>query len=320
MKKWIPGGLLLIVGSAHAFKQETPSMPLAEQLPIEVVLAQREMTVQLNGFANAMVVGGAMQSQGRGGCGGSGCLAAIVGAASAAKANERSMDLRDDLAGYDFNARIEQALRSKLPSGGLSPAPVFTVCDSASGYDLAAPLLGRAEYVSRGCGTTAQDGLLVLTPTYSFDAKFSNLIIAVTADYIDRKVLSRNRIKADLRFTYKYSYFISPDVIPGSDANMRALKWGALSKERLTNLLDEGADQIADMMVYDFSTEGRAERQTPKHGSTIFNGRPFNGQKVREGQDWVWTRMNDDSLRGYRPITFPIDGTPADNAAVTPRN
>ena len=70
----------------------------------------------------------------------------------------------------------------------------------------------------------------------------------------------------------------------------RDAKWVELGGERLAALLDQAAAQLADMVVYDFSAEGRAAWQG-KVGNKDFvrvNDVGFAGRPIRQGDDWAW--------------------------------
>ncbi len=73
-------------------------------------------------------------------------------------------------------------------------------------------------------------------------------------------------------------------------------------------MLDEAADQLVDMLVYDFSSEGRNNWQTKidKKEFARINDVGFGGRAIRQGQDWVWVNVQIGKewpmLRGYHPI------------------
>ena len=274
----------------HAAKPEVPAMPVAEQLPVEIVLAQQELDIDVP--ATGAVAGAAV----------GGLLGALIGTAidKAAVSNgeERAAELRNQLVDYPFNQRIEAALREKLPSEGLSPQPQISVCSALAASSTQFPAIG--------CSVAPATGVLVIVPRYAIDAKFENLVVQMHAHFIDRETKSNGKPKVRNRFSYAYHFNFPIDPIADEKPEQTAVRWSALGSAPLATLLDTGVTQVTDMLAYDFSAEGRAERATPKRGSTAFNGRVFNGQQVRTGKDWVWSRMgkhSGDALHGYYPVS-----------------
>ncbi len=69
-------------------------------------------------------------------------------------------------------------------------------------------------------------------------------------------------------------------------------------------MLDEGVRQSVDMLVFDFSAEGRAQWENyDRKASVRLAGRTYPGLKVREAPEWVWTRVGKgwmQALNGHR--------------------
>ena len=69
-------------------------------------------------------------------------------------------------------------------------------------------------------------------------------------------------------------------------------------------MLDEGVRQSVDMLVFDFSVEGRAQwDRFDRKASVRLAGRSYPGLMVRETPDWVWTRVGKgwmQAMNGHR--------------------
>ncbi|MBA3930023.1 MAG: hypothetical protein C0521_10610 [Xanthomonas sp.] len=283
-------GVAIVSLPAYAARPEVPAMPVAEQLPVEIVLAQQELAIDVpaNGAATGAAVGGLLGA----------LIGTAIDKAAVSNGEERAAELRNQLVDYPFNQRMEAALREKLPSEGLSPQPQISVCN--------APAATGTQFPSIGCSVAPATGVLVIVPRYAIDAKFENMVVQVNAHLIDRETKSNGKPKVRNRLTYTYHFNFPIDAVDGEKSEQTAVRWAALGSAPLAMLLDTGVAQVTDMLAYDFSAEGRAERATPKKGSTAFNGRMFNGQHVRTGKDWVWSRMgkhSGDALHGYYPVS-----------------
>ena len=88
------------------------------------------------------------------------------------------------------------------------------------------------------------------------------------------------------------------------DENLKA--WESMGSERLSALLDEATGQTVDMLVYNFSEEGRAAwAKAPKLGPAVLEGRRFGGNTLKKGGDWVWVPRGEDeeqAIEGYRLV------------------
>jgi hypothetical protein len=71
-------------------------------------------------------------------------------------------------------------------------------------------------------------------------------------------------------------------------------------------MLDIGVEQVADMLAYDFSTEGRLEaarKISKEYGE--FNGQKTVGRQLRSTADWYWLRSGKGymmTLTGVMPV------------------
>ncbi|MGY1457396.1 MULTISPECIES: hypothetical protein [unclassified Luteimonas] len=275
-------GLLCISMPALAAKQPLP-LPLAGELGVELVQEQQELAVDVPDSSGA-----AMQF---------GLLGALIGSAiestQVKNAERRVAELRNLLVDYPFQARMEAALRERLPSEGISPSPVFEL--RATPW-LAADATGTlSEPVER----------LVLMPRYAMRNDFELMSVALTASFAVREPRANGKIKVRTPFFRRYAFHFPLDDI-GLDADGDAGRWLEMGAPRLEAMLDRGIDHVVDMLVYDLSAEGRAEAEAKvKRESARARGLEFNGRGLREGDGWAWVRSGNgiaQSLSGFEPI------------------
>jgi hypothetical protein len=274
-----------------AAKPPMAPMPVAAELPVELIENQNELAVDVSNTAGAI----GMQF---------GLIGALIGAgiqnAQAKKAEERVVPLRDLLINYHFNERLEQGLRAKLASDGLSPHPDFNVMKTP--WDAVDAQQAR----------NAPPQALVLYPRYSIDSGFSQLTVQVTAQLVHRTLKPNGRIKSSYDFIRTYAYHFPMQSTGGPDPVQH---WTQLGDAGLARVLDEGIAQATDMLVYDFSAQGRAEWTQPVDGSVTVRGITYRGRPLRHDNDWAWVRVGRkwaQSIQGYHPI----DGIAATIAAV----
>lgn len=276
-------GLALLCATSTAKPPEVP-MPLAAQLPVELVASQQEMGVEVPDTATQV---GAQF----------GLIGALVGSAvqnnQVQKAEAAVIPLRNLLVDYPFNARIESALRAKLASEGLSPAPVVTV--SATGWE---PNNAQQDK------STMPRQALVLRPSYQIDHTFNDLSVNLSAQFVERTPKNNQRFKNKVVFNqvYRFHFPLVPD--PASTDAIK--RWEAVGAERIGQMLDVGVSNVVDMLVYDLSAEGRAQwdRKNPSSDATI-KGMTFSGMLLRQTDDYAWCRMGlrmQRSLHGYHPV------------------
>lgn len=266
-----------------AAKTPVVPMPVARDLPVELVLDQHEIAVDVP--ATAAAVG--MQF---------GLVGALIGSAvqnaQAKKAEERVVPLRNLLVEYRFNERLEEALRAKLASAGLSPNPQLTVrktpWDAAEAN--AQPTVMQA---------------LVLTPRYAMSNDFKQMSVTLSVSLVERTRKSNGKYKAKELFFRNYAFDFPMLAAQGPEEQM-VQRWSALGSTGLASLLDQGVAQVADLLAYDFSEAGRAEwGQTGKGMVTTVAGKGYAGQQVRQGEGWAWVRVGKgwaQTLQGHRPL------------------
>lgn len=284
---------LAVLSMGVSAKQAPLPMPLAPALPVEVVMNQHELAVDVPNTAGAV---GAQF----------GLIGALIGAgiqnAQVKHAEERVVPLRNVLLDYHFNQRLETALRAKLASDGLSPAPVIKVM--------------QTPWEAVDARQHIQDvplHAMVIVPRYSVDSDVTTLSVTLTASIVDRVVKSNGKVKSRAEFSRNYAFHF-PLVGEGDD---NAKRWADMGTERLSALLDQGIAQATDMLVYDFSSEGRNAQwdKAFKRESVAVKGMSYPGHAVRQSADWAWVR-NPVMIQGYQPV---IDVAPAAmTAAIAP--
>jgi hypothetical protein len=277
-------------------------MPLAQDLPVEVVMSQHELAVDVPETASAM---GAQF----------GLIGALIGSAvqnsQVKKAEERVVPIRDQLLAYRFNERVEAALRARLASEGVSPNPAIKVLQTP--WDAADAQQNKQDMPLHA---------MVITPRYSIDAAFGTLSVSMQTQIVDRTVKPNGKVKTKYLFSRNYAFRFPLMGALGEDNPQR---WAGMGSAGLSALLDQGVDQAADMLVYDFSAAGRAEwDQKIKRETAAVKGVEYRGRAVRQGADWVWVRTGGNmyiaTLQGYQPTDAkPVAAAPvAADAASTP--
>ena len=311
-------GLALSCCAVGAKPLQVPT-PVAQELPVELVLNQQEMAVEVPQTASAV----GMQF---------GLIGALIGSAvqnaQAKKAEARMVPVRDLLVRYRFNERLEAALREKLASDGLSPHPQLSVRQTA--WDQAQ---------ANAHPTSMQ--ALVLTPRYAMSYDFQRLGVTLAASLVQRTPKSNGKYKTSVQFSRNYAFEFPLTAPPAQDEDM-VQRWVGLGSDGLSRLLDQGIAQTTDMLVHDFSAAGRAQwEQTGKGQYAQAAGQSFPGAEVRKGNGWVWVRSGKgwaQRLTGHQPldatalaalakpvpliVAAPAAGTatrmPADTQAQTP--
>lgn len=276
-------GAGLLAFAANVFAGVVPK-PIAPQLAIEVVQGQQEVAIDVPTTANAV----GMQF---------GLIGALIGSAvqnSQAKgAEQRVVPIRDSLIGYDFNARLEQALRAKLASGDISPDPQFSFLTPAA---IAERTAKRAEIPAQA---------LVLVPRYSFDYDLRVLTVRIdaTLENRERKRNGKYKVRPQFRHGYAFSF-------PIANEAKTAQPWVDLGRAGLAQVLDQGVAQVTDMVAYDFSDAGRLEWDRDNRKQFVrLKDRGYPGMGIRQEADFVWVRtgkFDNQVVQGWQPLDGPI--------------
>lgn len=262
--------------------------PIATQLPVEVVQPQQEIAIDVP--TTASTVG--MQF---------GLIGALVGSAiqnsQAQDAEKRVTPVRDALIGYDFNARLEQALRAKMASDAISPEPQFAFLSPAA---VAERVAARAEIPAQA---------LVLMPRYAFDYDMETLTVRIDATLENRERKKNGKYKYKPQFKHAYAFSF-----PITNAAKTAQPWIDQGREGLATILDQGIAQVTDMLAHDFSDAGRLEWDADnRKQSARLKGREFPGTAIRQEADYVWVRTGQfdaQVLQGWQPLDAPIAAPP----------
>lgn len=281
---------LLVAGlNAAAADSDAIPNPIAPALNVELVLNQQEIDV--NVVSTAPVAGQF------------GLIGALVGAAidtaNAKAAEKRVADIRNLLVDYNFNQAVEDAVKAAVATPGISPSPTVTTRKTA--WDAVAeqgyPADGQAQTVLR------------LIPRYTIASNFESITVSMQALYMQRTVKDSGKIKESSIFSRNYSFELPLQEKQGADADADADRWVAIGKDGLAALLNQGVGQIADMLAYDFSTEGRALAMQAAGGKkTEFKGKQYKGTVLRETPDYIWVangKIKARSIIGVQPVADP---------------
>lgn len=280
-----------------AAKPISVPMPVAQELPVEVIESQQEIAISVPETASAM---GAQF----------GLIGALIGSAvqnsQVKKAEERIVPLRNLLVDYRFNQKLQEALQAKLASEGLSPHPVLTVMQT--------PL----EALDAQQNAKLPPQALVLRPYYGVDSGFGQLTVRLNAELVDRTLKPNGKIKAVSRFNRAYAFQFP---LQGGRSEDPVQDWLAFGAAGMAQLLDQGIAQATDMLVQDFSAEGRAAWELKTKGQSVaVGGNIYQGTPVRQGEGWAWVRNGKgrmQSLQGYRPLTVSMAPALQASAAAT---
>ncbi|ALN81235.1 hypothetical protein [Lysobacter antibioticus] len=262
-----------------AGKPDLP-MPIAQQLPVELVPVQQE-------------IGVIVQPNPVGAFGLIGALASVaINKAQVENGEKRVAEIRNLLLDYRFNEQVEKALRAKLANDGISPQPVISLRQTE--WDAASPA-----------------DVLLITPTYHVANTFEAMTVALRVQMVHREIASNGKAKIEIRFGRDYSMNIPMRKIGGSGAGEDAQRWIAMGKPSLERLIDHGIEQTTDMLVYDFSSAGRAEagKRVMNTEMTKFGKEIYKGRLLRTDGESVWLRQGNDR---YQVVTgyHPVDGQP----------
>lgn len=281
---------------AKAVEADTIPFPIEPALNVEVVLNQQEIDVNVT---SAAPVAGQF-----------GLIGALVGvaidSANAKAAEKRVVDIRNMLVDYNFNQSVEEAITTAASSAGISPAPNVIIRKTA--WDAVAnqtnPDSGQPQTVLR------------LIPRYTIASNFESITVSMQALYMQRSVKDSGKIKESSIFSRNYSFELPLQKIQSSSADQDADRWVAIGKEGLVALLNQGVKQVSDMLVYDFSAEGRALTAQGSTGKkTEFKGKQYKGTVLRETPEYIWVANGKSKARsiiGVQPVAEATGAKPSE--------
>lgn len=259
----IPLAVLLIGGAAHAAKVPDVPMSFGPDYPVEVVLDQQEVGVDIVP-GNGVAAGGGMLG---------GLIVAALDNKRTKEAEATIAPIRDAMLAYRFNETVQREIRARLPSPGLSPSPALTFSESSLEQYDAQSKQERAPIA------------LVLAPRYSFDTDFTEMRVAIAVRWVERTVKSDGKIKVRVQFSRNYVFH--QHLVDAGNDKLNAEAWAAMGGDRLGQLFDEGVRQTVAAVVYDFSPEGRARWGTgTKRGSE----ESFAPAGAAAGVKYTWRR------------------------------
>lgn len=276
---------LLGTSSAVAKAPKPLSLPVAPTLPVEIVLAQKDgLTVRpmvnpLSGAYTGALVTAIEDMQGK----------------ASVKANmPRLQEIRDRVTTYDFDRKMEAALRAVLASGRLSHNPQIEVVPKAWTDE---------EALSK---TADSDGVyLRIVPFYGFDAFFNSLEVSfmVTAIRVARN--ASGKVHEEHLFGRDNAFFTTMPEHRWKVSNSSAWRWQRVSDDDLLAAMDEGIAQSTAMLAYDISPEGQAEfAQDRKWQKFLICHTRYNGTVARTADGLTWYRQGGISLIAERPVVL----------------
>ncbi|MFD0726876.1 hypothetical protein [Lysobacter brunescens] len=249
-----------------AAKPQALPMPLGEQLPVEVVLHQQELAVDVHSTAGLGMQFGLVGA----------LISSAVDNANAKKAEARVAPLRDALISYRFNERFEAELRAKLASEGISADPQLMVLSSSR------------DFIGAQADADVPKYAMVIAPRYAMDFDFGRMYVQASVYIVDRERKSNGKLKTRYRASRVYNF---SHRIEGGKADDYPATWQNLPPNAMADMLDRSVRHVTDMIVYDFSAQGRSEwTASVKKTSAKLGNHEYGGLEVRRGDDWIWLR------------------------------
>lgn len=250
--------LITMPFAAMASEADGLPMPLGAQLPVELVATQNGINVEINNNGGLDLI---VPMLGTG-----------LNRAAAENAQTRIGPINQALSTYRYGERFEARLRASLPAEGISPAPVLIV-QATRGIDPSREMPLRA---------------LVLIPEYTMSQDFDRLYVRLLVQLVDRERKANGQYKARARATRVYMF---SHRLRETKVEQHVAAWQSLPPHALASLLDEAIGHVIDMMVYDFSAQGRSEWDASvRNRRATLDGYAYGGREVRRGEGWIWLR------------------------------
>ncbi|MFT3806320.1 hypothetical protein [Arenimonas sp.] len=298
---------LLCVSSTVSAKKYVLPAPVAQELPVEVTLSQQEIAIDTPD--NSAVAGQF------------GLIGALVGAAisnsQAKTAEERAGQIRNLLIDYRFNEDFERAIRAKIASDGISPSPQLVLRDTVWDAYSANTQAGLKQ--SEAAGKEPPTGtLMAITPRYALSYTLQEMYVSAFVSILQRTKKPNGKYKDKWMWSRSYRFTIPLNPSYGLKPETNIGRWQAIGGPEMQRMLKIGVEQVTDMIVYDFSAEGRAEaeRKVDKKEAGEFKGNKTFGRQVRTSDEWYWLRAGKGymmTLSGRMPLELdgPATAKPA---------
>ena len=296
---------LLCACTAVSAKNYVPPTPIAAQLPIEVIFSQQEILIDTpdnSGLASQGLIGA--------------IIGAVVSNQQAKTAEKRAALVRNLLLDFRFHEHMEAAIRAKIANEAISPFPQIVVRDSPWDFYSANTQDGLQKAVADG--NKPPTGLLLsLVPSYALSYGLQVIHVGINARLINRSLNASGKYKDKSIWQRSYCFSFPLPVNPDAKPETNVARWTAIGGPELQRKLELGVEQVTDMLVYDFSTEGRAEGalKVTRKDSSQFKGQVVYGRRLRTGDDWYWTRVGKGYLMAING-TQPLEEPPAPETSV----
>lgn len=259
--------LLAMPFVAVASEADRLPLPLGERFSVEVDVSQKVLFVLVNDNGGLGIV--------------SPLAGMIVNGVANNNAETRIAPMNEALASYRLDERLKTQLQAKLASAlaseGISPNPELSFWE-------------RGQQVSGGTVIVKDVPLqaMVILPQYFMSQDFDRLTVKLHVQLVGRERKANGQYKTRPRVTRIYTF---NQRIEETKVKENAAVWHGLPPSALAALLDEGIDHVVDMMIYDFSAEGRAEWDANvRNGRARLDGHVYGGKEVRRGEGWIWLR------------------------------
>lgn len=270
-------------GAVVAAKPPEPvPYPLAPELVVELYLTQTELT-PVSGVSSPVVdpvmMDGFVANHGAAGLVGGLIGGLIVGAIIQKGANDGAKWGNGVIGPYDYRTSMEASLRAALVSDGITPSPIIKVV-----LPEPKPEPGAAEVkpapVSKG-PVACTNAVLRLRPLRWAPVE-STLVTGLNASFYDCVPGKKGGLEEKLAWSrgYQVSMVADAEAMPRKQQKSYIEQLGAAKVHRL---LDHAAGEVAAMFAYEFTEEGRVEREQKV---SLWNG----FRQIRAGEHWVWNR------------------------------
>lgn len=288
-------------GAVVAAKPPEPlPYPLAPDLAVELYLTQTELT-PVSGVSSPVIdpvmMDGFVANHGAAGLVGGLIGGLIVGAIIQKGANDGAKWGNEVIGPYDYRTSMEASLRTALVSGGITPSPIVkVVLPEPKPEPSAEPGAAAAKPKPVSKGPVACTNPVLRLRPLRWAPVNNTLVTGLNASFYDCVPGKKGGLEEKLAWSRGYQVSMGAD----AEAMPRKQQKGyieGLDAARVHQLLDYSAAEVAAMFAYEFSPEGRVEREQKV---SVWNGL----RQIRAGEHWTWNRhrhaMMPDILGTYR--------------------